>query len=266
MSANRKARPKFIFFVVEGKGGIGKTTSSKALAAALQRKYLGASVTLVDTDPANRMRLPESCGIKVVPCDITHVRRSLEIVAQMDTSDVIVVDGRGGDADLYSSFLRQKVLPVAAEKGFEVVWIRPITTSHFTLVGIEKQAADLVRLGVRYAVAVMLHSGRTMALYEKWFDGNVRKDVMASGGGEIIIEDLGVDLIDNMAELGVSFVELLSLDFSGLKEPFKKAAEETFKPTDKLAVTAWLRDVETGLGGLLEAKPSKEAASAAAAE
>src|SRR5258708_18978520 len=90
-SAERKPEPVPIITVSNQKGGVGKTTSTLNLGAALQE--MGKRVLLIDLDPQGS--LTAACGILDVDAVPTSIGELMIARAQKDPSDVMSAIMRG---------------------------------------------------------------------------------------------------------------------------------------------------------------------------
>jgi hypothetical protein len=250
---------KALICVSEGKGGVGKSTTSKAIAASQKREQPEARVLIIDTDYANPMVLNPASGMEVLTCDPKDPEQRFRITAAMSKYDIVVVDGRGGDAELYEALFRESIAERASETGHVLVWVRPVTTSHYTTLGLVEQAEAMKGLGVRYVIARMEHSGRTRVHYEGWLSSEDRAAALRHGAHEIVVADLGVRLVDDLAEFSLSVLDLANRDFSGLPEALRPAAESVFDEARQLGAKAWLSGFQRSFRSILDPAAPKAA-------
>ena len=175
---------------IEGKGGVGKSTTS-AIAIEALRQDGKRSVTIVDGDTTNSSMV--SMFDDVVSIDMAEAEAGGELAALFKgVSDFLVADfGARSEAKFLDPIL-PRLLRTRSKSEPSLVVLRPLTLSSFvqnnTVAFIEKTAP----LGVKTILVRNLSQGRTPAHFSDWVRSQGRRRALGLGAREVDLSDAGV--------------------------------------------------------------------------
>jgi chromosome partitioning protein len=187
-SAAGRARSATVLCVANQKGGVGKTTTTVSLAAALAE--LGASVLIVDLDPQGNATTglglraeegdPGTYRVLVDGMPVREARRSTDVegLAVLPSS----IDLAGAEVELVSAFSRELLLRRALEPirgDYDVVFIDcPPSLGLLTVNGLV--AADQVLVPIQCEYYALEGVGQLMRTVELVSD-NLNRDLELGG-------------------------------------------------------------------------------------
>lgn len=240
--------------VVEGKGGVGKSTNGMTMHHALSADGSRVSVLETDTTNSTMYSIGLATGDPISTRDEAMLGGLLEgvaLIAEGETDHVILDAGARDEA--YLTPLLPKLAQRLRQIGGHLVIVRPLTTSHFVLTNAAECADILKGTGISLIYSIGLWGGRTLKDYQGWFDSDERKAALAAGAVEIETGSIGTVVADNMVGLGLSIMDVADRNFAKAGE-HEAAARKVFTRPMILHCNEWLDEQVTRIrSGLIRA-------------
>lgn len=236
-----KAFPPLVIFVLEDKGGVGKSVIAQMIAAMLsfEQKYL---VQMVDTDFSNSTSAQIFTGARMLNLNekaslgaFSNLLRALK--EKMFHHLVFDVGAR---EEKTVRLLLKTIVGLVRALGGEVVVFRPISLGSHNQTNACNFMDVAEPLGISTVFVVNEGQGRLVEYFDRWKSSVARSTALNRGAVETHIHDAGILYLDEAIGFGLSLTEIALRDFTKLSDEDRVAAEGVFTEDVCAWVNMWM--------------------------
>lgn len=243
---NKKKR---IVFTVGAKGGVGKTLFARTLYFWLKVK--GANVLGIDADAENKEFFNYHLGkeegaqrlglssIEVKEIDMKRMDMAKKFFNLLSESpcDIFLIDMPGASTrEMREIFQNFDLTTVASVLGYGVTMV-PILNTTPTMKAMMSGLVQAFQGTVSYVIAKNQHFCESgYEGFDGWESSTTREALLREGNAEIWLPKLGGGVTQTMANLNLSFFEILELSFGDflLARSFLEKAMQEFEKANQL--------------------------------
>ena len=194
---------KAALFSIEGKGGVGKTTTSGLAVDAVSQDGK-RSVSIIDGDTTNSTMASMYDNVDLV--DTSEEEAAGRISAHLKSSHDFMVMNMGARSEaVFVSKILPRLLRGRKKIDVELVALRPITLSSF----VQNNAVSFVErtapLNVKTILIRNCSQGRTEDHFADWDRSPGRRRALDLGAREMNLSDAGVRWGDEVPAFGLSY-------------------------------------------------------------